>query len=81
MLQFVFGIRIVQGTMVKWEGNGKSGLIVEKGAKRTKEGRRKRGEAKRTREGRRKRGFLIESGSFSSFSPLNSKPNYSTGLS
>ena len=28
MLQYVFGIRIVQGTKVKWEGNGKLGLIV-----------------------------------------------------
>lgn len=28
MQQFVIGIRIVQGTKVKWEGNGIFGLIV-----------------------------------------------------
>jgi hypothetical protein len=42
----------VQGTKVKWEGNGKRGLIVGKGAKSLKEGRRKG--AKRTKEERRK---------------------------
>ncbi len=42
MLQFVFGIRIVQGTKVNWEGNGIFGLIVRTGAKKTKEGWRKR---------------------------------------
>jgi hypothetical protein len=48
MLKFVFVIRIVQGTKVKWEGNGKLGLIVERGAKSLKERRRKG--AKRTKE-------------------------------
>jgi hypothetical protein len=42
----------VQGTKVKWEGNGKKGLIVGKGAKSLKEGRRKG--ARSSKERRRK---------------------------
>jgi hypothetical protein len=39
MLKFSFVIRIVQGTKVKWEGNGKLGLIVGKGVRvRKREG-------------------------------------------